>query len=297
MDDQHTRRNLLRASAGVVGAGLLAGCTGSQSDTDQRIAELEDRIEQLEAENERLREQEAETSSSDDSSSSGQFATSGSEFSDDVRSQAESVGDTAREGVVFLTMDHGSGRHSSGTGWFYDSNHILTNAHVVRGDADLSAYTFHGDEIDVSLVDATDPREDMLDVALLETSAEPPTTLSTATSESLSPDQPVIQIGHPMFIGYWTVSLGAFKKRDYEGNLNTEIPQSQGNSGGPLLTLDGNVVGMTWGSRPVEQLRRPDTAPEPTDVGVYEQYPYQQQIHAFQNPAEAIDQKVQSWLG
>lgn len=289
-DDQQTRRTLLKASAGVVGAGLLAGCTSSQSDAGERIAELEQRVKELEAENERLRNQD------NNGASGGEFATCSGKFSESTRDKATNVGDSAREAVVYLSMDHGDGRHSSGTGWFYDSQHVLTNAHVVQGDADLSAYTFHGDEIDLELVDATDPREGALDVALLKTSADAPATLSAGRSQSLSPNQPVIQIGHPMFIGYWTVSLGEFQERDFEGNLRTEIPQTQGNSGGPLLTLDGDVVGMTWGSRPVEDLHQPGEAPEPADRGVYERYPYQQRIHAFQNPIEEIEDTVQSWL-
>lgn len=283
MGDQHSRRTLLRAGAGVVGAGLLAGCTDLQFGSDGRIAELEARVEELEAENERLRKTRSGASST-------------AEFSEAVRSRAESVGESAREAVVFLQQNDGDDNYTHGAGWFYGSDRILTNAHVVRGAAELTAYTLHGDEIDVSVVATTDSSNDMLDVALLETPADAPATLPTASSETLSPEQPVVQVGHPSYVANWAVSLGAFKRRDRVGRLETQIPVHGGNSGGPLLTLDGEVVGMTFSSSSVEELRDADEAPEPTGVSLYEEYPYQREIYAAQDPIEVVQKKVQSWL-
>ena len=153
-------------------------------------------------------------------------------------------------------METGKADWQRGTGVIIvDSGLILTNLHVVQGAR----------RIRVTFADGLDSEATMVgeraehDLAVLQ-AKELPDDIMPATMRStsgLQPGDPVVAVGFPFGIGP-SASSGVISglKRDYvspEGKrLLTNLIQfdaavNPGNSGGPLVTLDGEVVGIVTG--------------------------------------------------
>lgn len=56
-----------------------------------------------------------------------------------------------------------------------------------------------------------------------------------------------MQVEHPYSVGNWVVSLGRYIKNSFDDTVLTPVPAASGNSGDPLVNLDGDVVGITSG--------------------------------------------------
>ena len=89
------------------------------------------------------------------------------------------------------------------------------------------------------------------DIALLKISASHLPVLRLGTSDAVAVGDPVIAIGNPFGLGQ-SVSAGIISARartleddPYIDFLQTDAAINHGNSGGPLLSVDGTVVGVT----------------------------------------------------
>lgn len=129
---------------------------------------------------------------------------------------------------------------------------ILTNLHVVWGAKRVRVIFADGHESDAQMVGAQ-PENDLavLKAKSLPDDLEPATMRSTG---DLAPGDQVIAVGHPFGIGP-SVSAGVisglgreFRAPDGEHALTNLIQfdaaANPGNSGGPLVTMDGYVVGI-----------------------------------------------------
>ncbi|MBS0396610.1 MAG: trypsin-like peptidase domain-containing protein, partial [Proteobacteria bacterium] len=124
---------------------------------------------------------------------------------------------------------------------------IVTNRHVVAGARSIRVRLPGGREVPARLVgvDAT------TDLALLSVSAGTLPALTVAPSSRIAIGDPVVAIGNPFGLGQ-TVTAGILSARGrvleddpYIDFLQTDAPINFGNSGGPLLALDGTVIGVT----------------------------------------------------
>lgn len=139
-----------------------------------------------------------------------------------------------------------SGDTSYGSGFVLrEATLVLTNAHVVRGVKDLRVHTFDGAvlaSVEVLLCE-TD-----IDLAVLRVIGLKATPLAEAPRDLPVVGTRVVAVGHPR--GYeFTVSDGivsAHRTLDDGGPkmIQTTAPISPGSSGGPLLDLEGRVVGV-----------------------------------------------------
>ncbi len=142
---------------------------------------------------------------------------------------------------------------SLGTGVvIIDNGTILTNLHVVAGSRKVKVRFWNGEESEAQVI-STQPENDL---AVLKAS-KLPDDLQAATMRStadLSPGDEVIAVGHPFGIGP-SVSAGVvsglkreFRNPEGEARLKNLIQfdaaANPGNSGGPLVTMDGHVVGI-----------------------------------------------------
>jgi S1-C subfamily serine protease len=133
-----------------------------------------------------------------------------------------------------------------------DKGIILTNLHVVHGASRIKVTYANGMESEATLINVQ-PENDL---AVLQAHSRPDE-LEAATMRStggLRPGEEVIAIGHPFGIGP-SVSQGVVSglKREFrspEGRriltnlIQFDAAANPGNSGGPLVTTDGHVVGI-----------------------------------------------------
>lgn len=132
-----------------------------------------------------------------------------------------------------------------------DMGTILTNLHVARAAPRLRVEFFDGTEADAYIVGARPE----LDLAIIRPSAIPddlqPATLGA--SASLRPGDEVVAIGFPFGIGPSASSgvvSGLLRVFEQEGEttmrnmIQFDAAANPGNSGGPLVNADGEVVGI-----------------------------------------------------
>lgn len=135
----------------------------------------------------------------------------------------------------------------AGSGFIISADgHVLTNAHVVDG----------ADEITVRLADKREYQAKVLgidattDVAVLKLPARGLPTLRVGDTNALAVGEWVIAIGSPFGFDH-TVSAGVVSAKTrslpnggYVPFIQTDVALNPGNSGGPLLNLRGEVVGI-----------------------------------------------------
>ena len=127
---------------------------------------------------------------------------------------------------------------------------VLTNYHVVEG----------ADSVEVTLQDGrkfttrdirTDPKSDLAIVVLTAVVKEQLPALAFGDSEAMEVGDRVLAVGAPFGLaGSVTHGIVSAKSRQnlrlnqYEDFLQTDAAVNPGNSGGPLVNLDGQVVGI-----------------------------------------------------
>ena len=141
-----------------------------------------------------------------------------------------------------------SGESALGSGFIIRADGlIVTNRHVVEG-ARTVRVKLADDRVIPAQVLGTDATTD---IALLKVRAGRLPELRLDSSEKVSVGDPVIAIGNPFGLGQ-TVTAGVLSARartleqdPYIDFLQTDAAINFGNSGGPLLSTDGTVVGVT----------------------------------------------------
>jgi 2-alkenal reductase len=139
----------------------------------------------------------------------------------------------------------------SGSGVFIsEQGYLLTNNHVVEDTTQVSVILSDGTKQQAALVGA----DKFADVAVLKTEVRPPAVAEMGNSDVLRPGEMVIAIGSPLGDFMNTVTVGVVSAtgraidsgRGYliEGLIQTDAAINQGNSGGPLVNLAGQVVGI-----------------------------------------------------
>lgn len=135
-----------------------------------------------------------------------------------------------------------------GSGFVIDAaGHILTNNHVVES-ADQIKVKFSDDREFTAKVVGTDPPTDL---ALLKIDDPKVTPVTLGNSAQLEVGDWVLAIGNPFGLPQ-TVSAGIVSAVgranvgivDYEDFIQTDAAVNPGNSGGPLVDLQGKVVGI-----------------------------------------------------
>lgn len=128
--------------------------------------------------------------------------------------------------------------------------YVITNNHVVEGYDKLEVIYRDGQRATASLV-GTDP---FADVAVLKIDGAVPGVAEFGNSDTLNPGETVIAIGSPLGDFKNTVTVGvvsAMGRSLDSGNgyqmddlIQTDAAINHGNSGGPLVNLAGQVIGI-----------------------------------------------------
>lgn len=175
-----------------------------------------------------------------------------------IQSQIFEITDIVNNTVVGVSTYLGTTGVSLGTGLIYsfDSSselyYLITNQHVVD-EGDNYRIVFEDESYVVGTLIGFDEE---VDIAILSFSSNninytfSPVTLGN--SDDLIPGTLVIAAGNPQgynFYGSMTLGIIAGVNRDVDGNgivgyIQHDASINAGNSGGPLFTLDGKVIGI-----------------------------------------------------
>lgn len=138
----------------------------------------------------------------------------------------------------------GSGVIISGQGY------ILTNNHVIADASQLTVVLADGTQLNAKVVGA----DQFGDLAVLQASGKMPAVARLGNSDTLKPGETVIAIGSPLGDFKNTVTVGVVSATgrsidtgegyQLEGLIQTDAAINHGNSGGPLVNLAGQVVGI-----------------------------------------------------
>ncbi|MFC4543861.1 S1C family serine protease [Halosolutus amylolyticus] len=223
MDETRLSRRRLLSAAGAGLAGAVAGCTEPRADNS------------------------IEGTSSHEIDR-GNLA-DGSVYTEVYETLIDSVTQVRAFGVNDpVTGEEGRGQ---GSGFVVDDSHVVTNQHVVAGAEDADLQYINGDWTSTRLV-GTDYYSDL---AVLEADHVP----DAATPLSLADDRPVVgqqvaAIGNPYGLeGSMSTGIVSGVERtlsppgrqfSFSDVVQTDAAVNPGNSGGPLVDLDGDVIGV-----------------------------------------------------
>jgi len=138
-----------------------------------------------------------------------------------------------------------------GSGVIYDPlGYLITNSHVVEGANAIDVVLADGTRLDATLVG----RDPSIDVAVVKIDpAKVPAVAVLGDSDKIQPGQRVIAIGSPEALEN-TVTEGIISGvnrtiqpdpvTSYVGLIQTDAAINHGNSGGPLLNAQGEVIGI-----------------------------------------------------
>ncbi|MGE5775759.1 MAG: S1C family serine protease, partial [Chloroflexota bacterium] len=139
----------------------------------------------------------------------------------------------------------------SGTGFFItDQGYILTNNHVVEGTKEVNIILSDGTEQKAAIVG----RDMYSDIAVLKTDGKVPAVARLGNSDVLKPGESVMAFGSPLGNFKNTVTVGVVSATgraidtgngyQIEDLIQTDAAINHGNSGGPLVNLAGEVIGI-----------------------------------------------------
>ncbi|MCG2583385.1 Do family serine endopeptidase [Massilia sp. TS11] len=133
-----------------------------------------------------------------------------------------------------------------GSGFLISADgYVLTNAHVVDGADDVIVTLTDRRELKAKVLGA----DERTDVALLKVEAKDLPHLSKGDSNKIRVGEWVIAIGSPFNLEN-TVTAGIISAKmrdtgDYLPLIQSDVAVNPGNSGGPLINMRGEVIGIT----------------------------------------------------
>ncbi|MEN9019556.1 MAG: transglutaminase family protein, partial [Verrucomicrobiales bacterium] len=157
---------------------------------------------------------------------------------------SEVIAREVRPSLVTITHDSRPGRADrEGSGFFVKKGLIATNLHVIGEARRIRVTTSDGKELTVKSIHASDRK---LDLALIRVTEENVPTLPLGNSDNIPDGLSVVAMGNPQGFRFSVVEGVVSATRAMEGYsmIQLAIPIEPGNSGGPLLNRQGQVIGI-----------------------------------------------------
>jgi putative serine protease PepD len=143
-------------------------------------------------------------------------------------------------------------QQAQGSGFVYDSNgRIITNQHVVEGATSISVRFWNGKTYKAEVV-GSDPSTDLA-VIKVDAPASVLTPLTLADSNAVAVGDNVVAIGSPFGLENTVTSgiVSALHRQmtspnnfSIDDSIQTDAAINHGNSGGPLLNAEAQVIGV-----------------------------------------------------
>lgn len=149
-----------------------------------------------------------------------------------------------RPSLVKISQLGREGTDGIGSGFIVSEDGLIaTNLHVIGEARRLQIEMHDGKTHDVTVVQASDSH---LDLALLKIDAKGLKPLTLGDSSKVQQGEPIVAMGAPEGLGFSIVQGVLSATRDIDGQemLQVAVPIEKGNSGGPLLDMRGNVLGL-----------------------------------------------------
>jgi hypothetical protein len=147
--------------------------------------------------------------------------------------------------IVSVLVTTSDGKTAQGSGFFVDSTgHLVTNYHVIEDASAAIVKTSDGGFYEVDGTLAVDKEHDL---AILKVLGSNFASVSLGNSDAVSIGDKVYAVGSPLGL-QTTVSDGivsSIRELDSGRLIQTTAPISHGSSGGPLLNVRGEVIGVT----------------------------------------------------
>ena len=140
-----------------------------------------------------------------------------------------------------------------GSGFLIDrEGHIVTNNHVIAGATEIAVTLSDGSEITAQKL-GTSPADDLAIIKVSASEVKGIKPLELADSSKVRPGQLAVAIGSP-FRQFNSITVGIVSGtgrgpssvllRPIPDMIQTDAPLNPGNSGGPLVNLEGEVIGV-----------------------------------------------------
>ncbi|MBT6723242.1 MAG: serine protease, partial [Planctomycetaceae bacterium] len=157
----------------------------------------------------------------------------------------EQLAANIKPSLVTISTKGRDGKYQGvGTGFVVDQEGlIVTNLHVIGDSREFRVETASGEELKVIGIHASDR---VMDLAIIRVQASDLTALAMGDINSLAQGAPIIVMGNPHGLRNSVVSGINSGIREIDGRkmMQLAIPIEPGNSGGPVLDMQGNVHGI-----------------------------------------------------
>lgn len=157
----------------------------------------------------------------------------------------EQLVERARESIAVIRVSGRDGTDAGlGTGFVVSSDGLIaTNLHVIGEARPIWVQFGDGRRHEVAAVEASDQA---LDLAVLRIEAGGLKPLVLGDSGTLKPGQAIVALGNPQGLEHSVVTGVVSGERQIDGRpmIQLAIPIEPGNSGGPLMDLEGRVHGI-----------------------------------------------------
>ena len=181
------------------------------------------------------------------------------------RDEIYKIGKNVQNSVAFVSTGGGYG-----TGFFISNDGcLLTNAHVTRGNSQVTVELSNGRTYNGEVIKSGDHVKNQrgvrgeMDLALVKVDI-PQYMVSVPLTISI--DSPIIHdtvilVGHPGELGKWVIATGSYNgKQNYRPDEHSfSLPSVfGGSSGSPIVNMNGEVIGVNWGSGLTNPIKRTD---------------------------------------
>ncbi|MFQ5734532.1 MAG: trypsin-like peptidase domain-containing protein, partial [Planctomycetaceae bacterium] len=150
-----------------------------------------------------------------------------------------------RKSVVVISYTGRDGRPKGvGSGFIISPDGLIaTNLHVIGEARPIVVHTSDGKRHEVTSIHATESR---MDLAIIKVDAKNLPALPLGDSDTLKQGQKVVALGNPRGLKFSVVAGVVSGRRKIDGKpvIQLAIPIEPGNSGGPLLDMQGRVHGI-----------------------------------------------------
>lgn len=164
---------------------------------------------------------------------------------DSVSRGVEQLAESARKSIVVITVTGRDGKRLGiGTGFVVGADGIIaTNLHVIGESRPIEVQFADKRMAKVIAIHATDRA---LDLALIAVEAKKVTPLPLGDSDAVKQGQAVIALGNPHGLNHSVVAGVISGQREIDGRpmIQLAVPIERGNSGGPVIDMQGRVLGI-----------------------------------------------------